>query len=218
VARTRFFDAMLLDSVKAGARQVVNLGAGLDSRAYRFHDRLRGVKVFELDFGPMQEYKTRRVREILGALPEDVVFAPIDFTKEDLGAVLRRAGYRRDVKSFFIWEAVAAYLPEEAVSATLRFVAQNAAPGSAIAFNYSISGPDSDGGPFRSRLARYGEPIRFQLPEGGAKAFLAERGLRMTLELSADDMSGRYLTRADGSVFGRSHGGFCLAVVPERRR
>jgi methyltransferase (TIGR00027 family) len=212
VARTRFFDAMLLEALRDGARQIVNLGAGLDSRAYRFHDRLNRAKVFELDFGPMQEYKKRRVREILGSLPKDVSFVPVDFAKEDLGTVLKRAGYRRDVKTFFIWEAVAIYLPEEAVSATLRFVAQNAAPGSAIAFDYSTSTSVD------ARFKRYGEPHVSQFPEGRTKEFLAERGLRITLDLGADEMTARYLTRADGSVSRTSRGGFCVAVVPEKGR
>ena len=216
LARTRFFDASLLDAVNAGAGQVVNLGAGLDSRAYRFQERLSTVKVFELDFGPTQEYKKRRVREVIGTLPKNVVYVPIDFTKQDLGTVLKRAGYRPEVKTFYIWEAVAVYLPEKAVSATLRFVAQNSAPGSAIAFDYTTSGAPVSAN--AKRRSERGEPHLSGIPEGRTKEFLAEHGLRMTLDLGADEMTARYLTRADGSVFGRSRGGFCLAIVPEKRR
>jgi methyltransferase (TIGR00027 family) len=38
--RTKLFDAALLDAVQNGARQVVVLGAGFDSRAYRFQSEL----------------------------------------------------------------------------------------------------------------------------------------------------------------------------------
>src|SRR5215467_3940711 len=49
LVRTRFIDDKLQDSLKNGATQVVILGAGLDTRAYRFENLLRGKKVFEID-------------------------------------------------------------------------------------------------------------------------------------------------------------------------
>jgi methyltransferase (TIGR00027 family) len=217
VATTRFFDAMLLDAVNGGARQVVNLGAGLDSRAYRFQEHLSGVKVFELDFGPTQEYKKQRVREILGTLRGNVIYVPIDFTKEDMGTVLRRAGYHPEIKTFYIWEAVTMYLSEEAVSATLRAVARNSAPGSTIAFEYSASAThDADRA---KRFATYGEPLLFGFPAARAKQFLSEQGLTMGLDLGPDEMTSRYLTRPDGSVYGGTRAArYCTAVVPEKGR
>ena len=65
--RTRFVDERLQHAVSGGAAQVVILGAGYDSRAYRMRELLKGVRVFEVDYGPTQEYKKRRVQEILGA-------------------------------------------------------------------------------------------------------------------------------------------------------
>ena len=66
--RTRHIDDVVEDSLKTGIRQIVNLGAGLDSRAYRI-DALRSGRVFELDLPATQEYKKNRVRELLGSLP-----------------------------------------------------------------------------------------------------------------------------------------------------
>src|SRR5437899_518346 len=50
--RTRFVDEHLQRAVMANAAQVVILGAGFDSRAYRFRNLLRRVRVFEIDDGP----------------------------------------------------------------------------------------------------------------------------------------------------------------------
>jgi methyltransferase (TIGR00027 family) len=47
--RTRFMDDHLLKAVEDGAVQVVNLGAGFDSRAWRFRSVLRNVRVFEVE-------------------------------------------------------------------------------------------------------------------------------------------------------------------------
>jgi methyltransferase (TIGR00027 family) len=78
--RTKAFDAALLDALKDDARQVVVLGAGFDSRGYRFQPQLSGVRFIEVDYGPTQEYKKQRVRDIFGALPQSVLYVPMDFT------------------------------------------------------------------------------------------------------------------------------------------
>src|SRR5262245_15538433 len=62
--RTKAFDNAMLDALRSSARQVVVLGAGFDSRGYRFQARLRGVRFMEVDYPPTQEYKKRRVTEI----------------------------------------------------------------------------------------------------------------------------------------------------------
>src|SRR5215207_5387043 len=54
--RTKHFDAALDDALSTGTRQVIILGAGFDSRGYRFRDRLRNVRFVEVDAGPIQDY------------------------------------------------------------------------------------------------------------------------------------------------------------------
>jgi methyltransferase (TIGR00027 family) len=49
IARTRGMDDFLREEVMGGARQVVILGAGFDSRAYRMADVLAGTVVYEVD-------------------------------------------------------------------------------------------------------------------------------------------------------------------------
>ena len=93
LVRTKFIDERLIRAVEGGATQVIVLGAGFDSRAYRLREVLKGVRFIEVDFGPTQEYKKRRVRDVLGCLPENVTYAPIDFTREKLEDVLQRTGF-----------------------------------------------------------------------------------------------------------------------------
>ena len=88
--RTRHIDAVFEESLASGASQVVILGAGLDSRPYRYATRLAAAHVFEVDFPPTQEYKKKRVKEVVGSLPAHVRYVPIDFTKDDLKTVSRR--------------------------------------------------------------------------------------------------------------------------------
>jgi methyltransferase (TIGR00027 family) len=217
--RTRFFDERLQHSVSGGAAQVVILGAGYDSRAYRMKQALKGIRVFEVDYGPTQEYKKLRVQEILGCLPPNVAYVPIDFTREQLGDVLAKAGYRSDRKSFFIWEGVTYYIPEEAVRSTLRFVATASAPGSSIVLDgkhksfidwvkANIASPEKVPQALRPTLALqktmvdFGEPWIFGFPDGREREFFKSLGLDIGELLPQDgpEARRRYLTRRDGSV------------------
>jgi methyltransferase (TIGR00027 family) len=103
--RTKAFDGALLDALRHGARQVVVLGAGFDSRAYRFGPQFRRVRFIEVDDGPTQEYKKERVKAVLGTIPRNVSYVPMDFTKDSLLDELVKAGYSEQQRTFFCGKA-----------------------------------------------------------------------------------------------------------------
>ncbi len=219
--RTRHIDAVFEDSLKAGARQVVILGAGLDSRAYRPPDNVRRTKVFEVDFPPTQEYKKKRVLELMGSLPGHVAYVPIDFTKDDLGTVLAKAGYDRALKTVFVWEGVTFYIPEEAVDATLRFVATNSPPGSRIVFDYFLASglkvPTAALKDTMKRLEAVREPLIFGLPDEDPEGFITRRGLVIGSNDPMKELMLRYLPKAQlasGQDLGNARAYICTAVVP----
>lgn len=223
LARTRAIDEAVREALGAGATQVVILGAGYDSRAYRMQDQMRRATVFEVDFPPTQELKKLRIRESLARVPKNLVFVPIDFTREDLKTVLLKAGYRTGRKTVFVWEGVSFYLPEADVTATLRFVANNSAPGSTIVFDYeperAIAGNHDDVQLKESmaRLAKFGEPHVFGIPDGKIREFLADRGLAVVSDFGPAELTRRYLTRKNGTVVAEAPWwfGVCVARVPK---
>jgi methyltransferase (TIGR00027 family) len=174
--RTKRFDAALLDAVQNGARQVVVLGAGFDSRAYRFQSQLADVRVMEVDYGPTQAYKKQRLAEIVEVIPSNVSFVPMDFTKDNLLEQLRRAGYSEQQNTFFLWEGVTYYLPESAVKDTLHFVRDHSAAGSRIAFDYFGASNSGINNP-RHTYARWGEPLLFGFPNDRARGYVQQEGL-----------------------------------------
>lgn len=93
-ARTKYIDEVLLAELAAGAAQLVLLGAGYDSRAYRFASELRSARVFEVDHPATSAEKQRRVRHILGTLPERVTYVPVTAhrSRRNLPAVWSLAG------------------------------------------------------------------------------------------------------------------------------
>jgi methyltransferase (TIGR00027 family) len=224
LTRTRAIDDTVRESLRGAATQVVILGAGYDSRAYRMQGPLHGATVFEVDLPPMQELKKLRVRQVLGRAPDIVVFVPIDLATEDLDPALRKAGYRRESKTVFVWEGVSMYLADRDVDATLRFVAESSAPGSSIVFDYMserVVRGDHDDELLKQRLAqlaRWGEPIAFGLQIGDARAFVERRGLTVAANLGPQQITRRYLTRDDGTRLGNAAWYFaiCVARVPEK--
>jgi len=138
-ARTRFIDDTLLASIHNGAKQVVILGAGFDSRAYRFSELLQNISVFEIDHPATQEAKKARVRAALGSLPPNITYVPIDFRDAGLDGLLAAASYKKNEITFFNWEGVTMYLPAKDVTNILQWVASNSAPGSTIVFDYTYA-------------------------------------------------------------------------------
>src|SRR6478752_638977 len=118
-ARAQLAESALAAGVeRRGVGQLVVLGAGLDTFAYRnpLADRLR---VFEVDHPATQAWKRRRLDEAGIAAPDGVVYAPVDFEREALLDGLAAAGLDPARRTFFMWLGVVPYLTSEAVRATL---------------------------------------------------------------------------------------------------
>lgn len=216
LARTRFIDEHLLEAVGRGVRQIVLLGAGFDTRAYRFRELLAHTRVFEIDAPATQEYKKRRIQEVLGAPPPNVVYAPIDFRTDRLFDVSRHAGCDPAVESFFVWEGVSMYVDEAAVLETLSAIARCSAPGSSLVMDYaaaeSIEALRGEGPP-ASQLqfaAAWGEPWIFGIRSGGEREFFERAGFIAvkTLRLTGDEATARYVRRRDGTVVGELRDGW----------
>lgn len=133
--RCRYIDDYAQACLASGIAQMVILGAGFDTRAYRFEQIKQGVKVFEVDHPATQAIKLEKLKSIMGTIPEHVTFVPIDFAQQSLER-LCASGYDEHLKSLFIWEGVTHYLPPKAVDATLAFVARCSGAGSSIIFDY----------------------------------------------------------------------------------
>ncbi|HEX75747.1 MAG TPA: class I SAM-dependent methyltransferase [Dehalococcoidia bacterium] len=136
ICRTRYVDDVLKNAIKEGAGTVVNLGAGMDTRAFRIPS-IENIQYFELDFPELQKVKRTYIDKNIGEVPSNVFFVPIDFNSQDLGEELKKAGYALSSKTLFIWEGVTQYISKEAVNNTIKYVAQ-ASTGSKIIFTYVL--------------------------------------------------------------------------------
>jgi methyltransferase (TIGR00027 family) len=199
VCRCRYIDDYLQECLESGARQVVILGAGLDSRAYREEALLEQVKFFEVDQPATQASKIERVRKVLGKIPANVTYVPLDFNADTLDKLLS-CGFDRSLKTLFIWEGVIYYLSAAAVDTTLAWVRTNAAPGSAIIFDYVYSSAltaERQRGEIK-RMQRYspitGEGLVFGIEKGQVQDFLAQRGFTNVVDADAGQLQRLFCT------------------------
>jgi methyltransferase (TIGR00027 family) len=219
LVRTRFVDEHLRVALDHGATQLVILGAGFDTRAYRFEEALKNKRVIEVDYRSTQALKKRRLQAALGVLPPYVRFAEIDFRRDKLQDVLEKAGYQSHEKTFFIWEGVSMYLTEAAVRETLRTIASNSASGSSLVMDFAEQATINMLGRFtnlsqHNYTTHWGEPWTFGVPDEKEREFFKECGLdvREILGCFGREAAQRYLTRANGTRFGSIRGG-----APRRR-
>jgi methyltransferase (TIGR00027 family) len=208
LVRTRFIDELMERAVRSGATQLVILGAGFDTRAHRFGELLKNVAVIEIDYGATQEYKKRRVEAALGGAPGNVVYAPIDFTRESLGEVLRGAGFERSRRSYFICEGLSMYVPEEGMKEILRAIGAESAPGSAVLLEYINRGGLELLRKYPTGMIKnafdWGEPFVFGVPDAKDQEFFREAGLELgeTLKIMGPEATTRYAMRQDGTYYG----------------
>ncbi len=204
IARTAYFDGLFREALEKNFPQIVLLGAGYDTRAYRYADRNKETKIIELDIAPTQNWKKRCLKKAKINIPERVTLAPINFNTESLADVLQKAGYDPALQTLFIWEGVSYYLQADSVNATLAFVREGAHPESLIAFDYIAPLTDANrddhgvAGFFETMQKEHdNEALIFSIGEGQIDAFLAERGFALVEHLDNDAIEKNYLTDGD---------------------
>lgn len=198
LCRTRYIDDALCHVLEEELDQVVNLGVGFDTRAYRIPG-IAQTRVFEVDQPVPLAWKQARLQRVLGAPPPHVAFVPIDFNEQRLEDALAAAGFRTGAKTFFIWEGVTQYITAEAVDITFRYVSRAAATGSKIVFTYIHQGI-IDGSArsetdeiFVSATQRGGMPWIFGIDPAELGGYLAARGLALGDHAGASEYRARYL-------------------------
>jgi methyltransferase (TIGR00027 family) len=197
-ARVRYFDDFVKNFLKEGIEQLVILGAGYDTRAYRIEGLKGKVRVFEVDHPDTQSTKIEKVKGIFGSLPDHVIYVPADFETDKFGEKLAAQGYDRSLKTLFLLEGLIMYIPPEAVDETLSFIAKNSGKGSTILFDYypeSVVDGTCElevGKNIRNYTKQQGEPLQFGIREEIVETFLIERGFSGVQNVTAEEYKKMY--------------------------
>ena len=216
IARTAYFDQIVIEASSNKLPQLVLLGAGYDSRPYRFKDLLGNTVVYEVDAPATQLRKKQLLAQGGVQVPGNARFVAVDFDADDLEASLYAAGFSKNEKTLILWEGVAYYLSAETVDKVLFAIRSLCAPGSSICFDCALLSPNALSEDSIKKLRKQmkskhsEEPIRFGIPEGMLEAFLAKRGFKIAEILKPAEMEARYLTLKDGTKIGKVPGIFAF--------
>jgi methyltransferase (TIGR00027 family) len=131
-ARSRIAEDALSRAVERGVRQIVILGAGLDTFALR--NPHAGLEIYEVDHPATQAWKLERLAEAQIALPPWLIFVAVDFEREDVGEKLVAAGFQQNAPAFFTWLGVVPYLTENAIGRALDYM--SSIQNSEVVFDY----------------------------------------------------------------------------------
>lgn len=205
IARTRFIDDLLIQSIDAGIKQLIIMGAGFDSRAYRLR-QLGNVRVYEIDHPDTQNRKIEKIKDVSGSLPKNVAFVSHDFNTENFMEKLFRSGYDKNSKSLFIWEGTTPYLAEHSVDETLTSISKHSCRGSFILFDYILKSVIDETCEFEGALREYrymkktAEPLIFGLEKDMMESFLEKRGYKIISDVSSDFLKKKYFTEKHSTI------------------
>ncbi|AKB32001.1 hypothetical protein MSSIH_1311 [Methanosarcina siciliae HI350] len=192
-ARERYIDDFLKACLSESLDQVVILGAGFDTRAYRIAG-IEKTQVFEVDHPATQEVKLKRLKKVINPLPDHVTFVQVDFDTQMLGERLPASGYDEQGKTLFIWQGVTMYLTPEGIDSTLAFIANHSGPGSAVIFDYFYNETLYDMKTVRWITRVIGERLIFGIDEGQIEPFLIRRGSRKIHNATTGELKRLYFT------------------------
>ena len=218
LSRARYAEDQLVGAVNQGVRQYVLIGAGLDSFAFRRPDLNQSLRVFEIDRLAAQDFKRQRLAEVGLEPPGNLYFLGLDFTEEGLDTVLARSEYEPHVSTFFSWLGSTQYLDQKTVLGTASTIAQLAAPGSFLVFDYfDINAFDpARAAPRMTELItrlRGIEPLCCGFDPQALAAGLTGCGFEILEHLDPTEIAARYFQGRADEYHATEHAHFVCAVV-----
>jgi methyltransferase (TIGR00027 family) len=214
-ARSRIAEDALSNAVERGIRQIVILGAGLDTFALR--NPHGGLEIYEVDHPATQAWKLERLNEAEIALPPWLTPVPVDFERDDVGEKLAAAGFQANSPAFFTWLGVVPYLTQDAIDRTLDYMSsiQNLE----VVFDY-MEPAEAFSEELRQlekrrveQLEKIGERLDSRFEPAGIAAILRSHGFGAIEDLGFEEIASRF----GGAVQGLAPGHAGLRVVHAKR-
>jgi methyltransferase (TIGR00027 family) len=207
-ARSRIAEDALSEAVERGVRQIVILGAGLDTYALRNPHSARGIRIHEVDHPATQAWKLERLAEDQIALPPWLLFVPVDFERDDVGEKLAAAGFEQNSPAFFTWLGVVPYLTQDAIGRTLDYI--SSIQNSEVVFDY-MEPPEAFSEELRQlekarteQLKKIGERSVSRFEPAGMAAILRSHGFCAIEDFSFQEIASRFGSAVQGLAPGHA--------------
>jgi methyltransferase (TIGR00027 family) len=192
VCRTRFIDDAIERGIAQGVRRLVIVGAGYDTRCFRFASR-KDLELIEIDHPSTQAMKIKMAKQAIASeLLERVQYIPHDLSQATL-PVLSAA------PTIFLLEGLTGYLPKASIDALFAWMRGASAPGSVVVFTY-VDQKFLEGkctGRAAEALTRYlqgvGEPFRMGWHPAELGRYCTEKGFTLVENVNYLDLGKKCL-------------------------
>ncbi len=207
VARTRYIDT-LFANIPGDTSHIFILGAGYDSRAFRFQSELKNCLVFECDHPDMQNHKRHLLKKINIDYPVNAKFIPIDFADNSFEELIKGLELSEKDHCFFLLEGLLMYLAPQQAENILKTISHVAAGRCRIFFDYAYAGVirGEHGGyntaKCMAEVSTVGEAWKFGIEKGTLADYLKTYQFAVLEELFARDMERTLFTDRDGICHG----------------
>lgn len=195
-ARTLWLDELTYRCISKGFKQVVILGAGLDTRAYRMKFDQSDVTFFEVDKPAVISNKRDLIKT---AKLHEAIYVSCDFTKTDLRECLFEKGFNSAENTLFILEGLTYYLPQDVLDKLIEEIGSIGKSGDYIAMDYLIrnafENPDKYQGlqDMMSTVAKKDEPWLSSLPLDTAEKYFGPASWRVEKTMTHEAISSTFL-------------------------
>ncbi len=207
-ARSRIAEDASSTAVDRGVRQIVILGAGLDTFALRNPKGALDIRIYVVDHPATQAWKLARLAEAQIAVPPSLTFVPVDFEQDDMGEKLVAAGFQQNSPAFFTWLGVVPYLTLDAIGRTLDYM--SSIQDSEVVFDY-MEPPEAFSEELRQleknrteQLEKMGERSAIRFEPAGIAAILRSREFCSIEDINFQEIASRFGTAVQGLVPGHA--------------
>lgn len=213
VLRKRYIEDYVTKEIAKGTTQVINLGAGFDTLAYRNASKHPDITFIELDHPATHDAKCEALHVSENNQLNNIHFLPIDFTQQKLIDVLKDASsFDPTKKTICIVEGVLMYLNTDEINTlfnSMSSLVQNSLHIIFTAVSPSEKCTNTYGPLLKLYLKVKGEPLNWHSSPDELPNFLSPLHYELKETAGAEEFRKNYLKEYEGKL----HDGEYIAVA-----
>ncbi len=205
ILRKNYIEDKTRAAIADGVTQVVNLGAGFDTLAWRLCQLNPRVNFIEIDRPATQNIKTNALLTVDSPAPENMHFLGVDTTIDDLRTILAEfAPFEADRPTLYICEGMMMYLEEPGIHRVFDTINALSGAGTQLLFTF-LEPEGTEKNNLRGLLFNYlriiGEPIMWSLESENVAAFLQNRECELLELVATDELKQLYIKKETDYTF-----------------
>lgn len=213
ILRKNYIEDKAIEAIANGTRQIVNLGAGFDTLAWRFCQQYSDVNFIEIDHPATSEYKKTALQKDASGLT-NMHFLSVDFSQQNLYQALSECEhFDQNKPTLYICEGVLMYLSKQDIDTLFESIHQLTGSHSQLVFT-AIEPQHSAKNNIRDLLYFYlkmvNEPICWTQDSNEITKFAASQNCSVEAYADTAELRQRYITEQETP---RMHWGEYLVSV-----